>query len=394
MRTLTNLIWFLALASLISALDPFTIWFHESCTKDPRRRWSISPLQRAFSGAKSLAKAAMSMINEVDDYSFFIFRTLYKVERSSESGEAIAQRLQDILTAFIEAQLSSEGDPTDTSFFKNYRYYCDDDRIDGLSRWQVRADPPPEQQPPGYVLQASREWYRSNITTPYREYWDPLNNVRMGATVGCNPSAQITDDEESSIRAQTYDPTPDQVSYPGYPRNMIWATITVCSRALAPMSPMSIEELHLDACLQKVSLPLTAIAMTMTGSTILHEFCHLPPWKLEDIKRPVGRPHFVEGIREPIEIPELVGGDLNERAFSWRAVLSISSPWDSMRNANNLVYYAILAKIRQRSWFLYQGEKLDNFTAEDWKLVYRETLQKVTPNFEIDSDEEDFGRHQ
>ncbi|KAL9106929.1 MAG: hypothetical protein Q9227_008115 [Pyrenula ochraceoflavens] len=280
-------------------------------------------------GARWMARSALSVLHDTSDpYNLLLFHIIFNTDPAGDIGQAVADHLEEIFSAFVEMEYevtpniatgpsTAQREPT-----SNFRYYCDNDRLDGTSRWQLRLDPPPADQPGNYISQARRPRWPRSRHGQYQEWWDPTNNVIMGESIGC----------QSNALGQTYDPTPVRASLPGYPRSMIWATVTICDIGLDRNRLISIGDLPRNGDLEMIPNVLFDLA-TITSSTILREFFRFPPWKLQDFV-PIG----YQGV--------------GKEAIFWEDVIHIDSPFDASNNANSLMYFAILARLKERGWRL------------------------------------------
>ena len=108
----------------------------------------------------------------------------------------------------------------------NYRFYCDNDRLDpnGRSRWKLRKDPPPSQRPYGYVLMKDRPLYGSVLAARsgiWSEWEDRDNGILKFASQDCY---------KPNMRAVAY--TEKLEGYTSQPHTRV--TVTVSSLCLKP----------------------------------------------------------------------------------------------------------------------------------------------------------------
>ena len=70
----------------------------------------------------------------------------------------------------------------------NYRFYCDNDRLDGGSqRWRLVRDPPLGSRPLNYVPQEQRPFIlNAQPQQAWQEWEDPSNGIRMTMSGGCH----------------------------------------------------------------------------------------------------------------------------------------------------------------------------------------------------------------
>ena len=320
MRKSAGVLVFMSLCFVFS-LDPFTFYIHGSCLN---RTGNILP--EGMIGAKKMATSALAMLRTPNTgYHEMVFRVIFKSTQQEEAGQAVRDRLEAIFTAL--ADMRRVWSPSDEPR-GNYRYYCDNDVRDGSSsRWRLLPDPPPSSRPRGYIPNTQRPRWPKEKAGQYQEWWDPVNKVMMGGTLTC-------DGLPWNVLAVTYDRTPIWAKYPGYPRELIWNTVTFCDKGLESYLLASLEGIEPNFPFQVLNDPMTQLS-TVTSGNVIHEFCHFPPWKLEDIKSPN---HNATAKRY--------------RAYQWEDVLDIASTWDSLNNVNNVAMYAILARMEELGWRL------------------------------------------
>ncbi|KAL9111204.1 MAG: hypothetical protein Q9227_004281 [Pyrenula ochraceoflavens] len=261
-----------------------------------------------------------------DDYRDFLFNLIFKTNPASDEGEAVVDRLKEIYTAFRESRLVRNS----THPSGNYRFYCDNDRIDGSGRWKLREDPP-LRWPRNYIPQTERPLFPDTAEGQYQEYVDPENQAFMGPTIGC-----LVNDNRPLRRvtfATSWDLSPVWVSHQGFPKQLIRATTTFCDVGLAPKTAgfMSIDSIMPRSNFNIIPDMINRLARS--AGPMLHEFCHYPPFRLKD----VASPNPQSG---------------SARAYTWIDVLDIPGPFRSIENVNNVVFFAILARLRDRGWLL------------------------------------------
>ncbi|KAL9106563.1 MAG: hypothetical protein Q9227_008409 [Pyrenula ochraceoflavens] len=255
-----------------------------------------------------------------DNYNHFVFETIFK-DRLNDST-SIVLMLEQIFTSFIRMRRQTVGADAPTEQSRgNFRYYCDNDRIDGTARWQILPDPPPAQRPRDYIPQADRNLRGPQTRTGYRQFWDAANAVMMGSFLGC---------QENMVHAVTFLPTFRGADESSQTQVTPRAVVTLCDFMFDTDSPTSLEDISSETNLGRKEETMAALR-TMPSSIILHEFCHFPPWSLKDIK---------------------LGDDRRGSAYSWTDILNIRSPESSITNVNNVVFYAILARLKEGGWRL------------------------------------------
>ncbi|KAL9109436.1 MAG: hypothetical protein Q9227_005944 [Pyrenula ochraceoflavens] len=264
-----------------------------------------------------MATSALSMLREPRDaYDEHVFRTIFKTNQSENSGKFVAACLEELLTMFIEMDEASAA----TESRVNLHYYCDDDRVDGSSRWELLPDPPVSERHKQYITQDRRPRWSQSEEGQYREYWDPLNDVRMGPTLGC---------QGNGILGKTYDLSPHMRPYPDYSPAMNRVTTTICDLSLSPIYFHDFDDLARNFNIGGITDTLNTLA-SWTAAVILHEFCHFPSWGLDDVKAP----------------------NSSSNAYLWQDVVDIQSPFASIQNINNVVFYTILARLKDLGWLI------------------------------------------
>ncbi|KAL9110329.1 MAG: hypothetical protein Q9227_005060 [Pyrenula ochraceoflavens] len=175
----------------------------------------------------------------------------------------------------------------------NYRYYCDGDPQDpdGGTRWTLRPDP--ISAPQDYVRQEDREQFDPDIELehqiPYQEWEDISDGVMMGASIGC----QNEDTEAEEFHVQTHD----------------------------------------------------------DGGGFLIEPVHLPPIRaaiIDDV------PYYGRDDQDGLDSQDSQDspGGQNGLAYGWKAVQDLSAT-QSLKNVDNVVYFALLATLADRGFRLF-----------------------------------------
>ena len=320
-----------AFAVLVSGDEPFTFFLHDSCIRSRGQAFT-----KFLLGTYKMVNSALMMLRnrEEDPYRELLFRILFKTERTNEEGNAIAERLEEILNEFLNMRASEDRNPVSGPQSANFRWYCDNDRIDGTGRWRLREDPPEAFLPRPYFPNVLRPRLPQVPGGIYREYWDPVNVIMMGPSAGCSSR---TGDGPHNTLASTWDTLSPQASHPEYPRILIRATTTFCDLGLGDPGFVTLETLRPGAPLWELGNIINRLQYS--AGVILHEFCHYPPFRLVDLRSPRYNPE---------------AGRF--KAYEWEDVLDIVSPADSIRNVNNVVFFAILARLRHLGWRLLGGE--------------------------------------
>ncbi|KAL9105743.1 MAG: hypothetical protein Q9227_009131 [Pyrenula ochraceoflavens] len=256
------------------------------------------------------------MLNDPDDpYNASIFQLIFNTTPRTDSGQAVTDRLQDIFQALVLMQHVNH------ELRGNFRYHCDNDRLGGSSRWQLKRDP--ENPPSNYIPQAQRPMFPDTINGQYQEWVDRDNQIQMGPNRGC---------QDPGVLAQTYDAGPVWVQYPGYPQAMIEATTTICDLAFDVLHPTVVFITHTHAL---VEMNIDRFTMT-TSFVILHQFTNFPPWRLDNI-----------------ELPR----DNERRGAPWQNVIAIGDTFRSLQNADSLAYFALIARLKDLNYFFGENQE-------------------------------------
>ncbi|KAL9107771.1 MAG: hypothetical protein Q9227_007393 [Pyrenula ochraceoflavens] len=91
----------------------------------------------------------------------------------------LAKWLKSLL---VKLQRISDFTPVPDRNKAKFRFYCDNDAgdpsPDSKTRWKLKKDPPPDQRPGGYVLQADRASFdEASYQEPRQEWEDELNDM-------------------------------------------------------------------------------------------------------------------------------------------------------------------------------------------------------------------------
>ncbi|KAL9108176.1 MAG: hypothetical protein Q9227_007031 [Pyrenula ochraceoflavens] len=330
------LVLWLALGDFAAAQGPYTYWLHSSCIAPD------SPVLPSFADALRWERSAANRLINRDPLQHEYFKRLF-----SPAGQPGEPQYEDLVTkvagmlghSSVKPGISNMvREPTNDRNKANFRFYCDNDRLDGGSqRWTLRPDPPVEQRPDGYTPQSKRPFIlAASPGEACQEYFDPNNRMVMdkGDRGGC---------QTPQTCASTY-----RVKLPGPWTPGVRATVTICDYVLKQheFKPVLHEAVNTQDVTKfspvmigdRMFYPIEFVE-SLISEVILHEMHHLPAWWLEDEPSPLrdSAPVF-EGL-----------------AYGWRDVQALS-PDKQINNVNNFVYFAALARLAELGYRLARRE--------------------------------------
>ncbi|KAL9105778.1 MAG: hypothetical protein Q9227_009080 [Pyrenula ochraceoflavens] len=307
-------IWVLTLmyaGQIAVAAPPFTYWVHSSCiTRNSR---FLAALAESLVSARSAA----NRLRDQDSLQLEYFQRLFKpTGNPGDLDHAFVSAM--VIDKFGNDEMPSSSrdgvgqiirEPRNNQTNANFRFYCDNDRLDG-GRWRLRSDPPPEQRPRDYVLQADRSFIlnRRSPRQPFQEFEDPTNQILMGESAGCH---------KEQNQAASYRELIETSSQP-----LLRATITVGFK-IAAMFPMVADQFFIISF-------ATEHPLSSPKSSKAHRH-----------RRAV--------------IGEQAGGARTGSILRWQDLLALE-PGRQIGSTINYVYFAMLAHLRDFGYRLARNE--------------------------------------